>query len=234
VSNEERVPEPGDALTLWEARGFGCPNASPRHALGTDEGAHRKEADVPFTCEPLSLADCLLIRPRRFADPRGYFVETYHSRAFAELGIDLAFVQDNEALSVTAGTLRGLHFQLAPDPQAKLVRVITGAIYDVAVDVREGSPTFGRWCGVRLDAQEGAQVLIPVGFAHAYLTLEPNTLVAYKVDGFYNKAAEGGIRWDDPDLKIDWPLPASQILVSDKDAALPFLRDAATPFRFKA
>ena len=188
---------------------------------------------MPIIKDHLAISDVIVIRPQRFADSRGYFVETYNKRPFADLGIEIEFVQDNEALSETRGTLRGLHFQLAPDPQTKLVRVIAGAIFDVAVDVRDGSPTFGTWCGARLDSTDGAQLFVPAGFAHAYVTLEPNTLVAYKVDGYYNKAAEAGIRCDDPDIGIEWPIPAGEIVVSDKDAVLPFLRDAATPFRFK-
>ena len=110
--------------------------------------------------------------------------------------------------------------------------MLAGAVFDVAVDLREGSATYGKWCGTNLTAAEGEQLFIPVGFAHAFCTLEPDTMVAYKVDGFYNKAAEGGLRWDDPDIGIEWPMPAAEIMVSDKDAALPRLRDAARPFRF--
>ena len=142
------------------------------------------------------------------------------------------FVQDNEALSTQRGTLRGLHFQLAPEPQAKLVRVVAGSVFDVAVDLREGSATYGRWCGATLTAAKGEQLFVPRGFAHAYCTLEPNTIFAYKVDGYYNKAAEGGIRFDDPDIGIEWPIPHAEIKVSEKDAELPFLSNAATPFRF--
>lgn len=187
---------------------------------------------MPFTSERLSIEDVLVLRPKRFADDRGYFVETYNKRPLSEIGIATEFVQDNEALSQTPGTLRGLHFQLAPDPQAKLVRVIAGSIFDVVVDLRAGSDTFGRWCGTTLTASGGEQIFVPVGFAHAYCTLEPNTLVAYKVDGFYNKSAEAGIRWDDPDIAIAWPVPPDTIKVSDKDRDLPLLRDAARSFRF--
>jgi dTDP-4-dehydrorhamnose 3,5-epimerase len=175
-----------------------------------------------------------LVVPRRLHDSRGYFVETYTRRTFVEAGIEAAFVQDNQSLSRERGTIRGLHFQLAPEPQAKLVRVLAGSIFDVAVDLREGSPSYGRWCGATLTSEKGEQLFIPVGFAHAFCTLEPDTIVAYKVDGFYNKAAEGGVRWDDPDIGIEWPVPAAEIKVSEKDAALPRLADAATPFRFSA
>ena len=188
---------------------------------------------MTLQAERLSLDGVLLLKPRKFADSRGYFVETYNKRTFADVPVDV-FVQDNQSLSAQRGTVRGLHFQLAPEPQAKLVRVLAGAVFDVAVDLREGSATYGSWCGTTLTAAEGEQLFIPVGFAHAFCTLEPDTMVAYKVDGFYNKAAEGGLRWNDPDIGIEWPIPAAEIMVSDKDAALPRLRDAARTFRFGA
>ena len=180
--------------------------------------------------QSLAIADVRLLTPRKHADARGFFVETYNQRDFVACGIPNAFVQDNQSLSRQRGTIRGLHFQLAPEPQAKLVRVLAGAVFDVAVDLRRGSASYGRWCGADLTAEGGEQLFIPVGFAHAFCTLEPDTVVAYKVDGFYNKAAEGGLRWDDPDIAIRWPV--SDILVSDKDAALPFLRDLAHPLTF--
>lgn len=182
----------------------------------------------------LAIEDVLLLVPKRFADNRGYFVETYNRRPFEEIGITTEFVQDNEALSEQVGTLRGLHFQLAPDPQAKLVHVIAGSVFDAVVDLREGSASFGKWVGTTLTAKEGEMLFVPVGFAHSYVTLEPNTLVAYKVDGYYNKTAEGGIRWDDPEVGIDWPVSRDQIKVSEKDAVLPLLRDLSTPLRFHA
>lgn len=184
--------------------------------------------------EALELPDVRLITPQRFSDARGYFCETYNRRAFADAGIETVFIQDNEALSGPAGVLRGLHFQVAPNPQAKLVRVIKGAIFDVAVDVREGSPTFGRWCGRILSAEAGTQLFIPAGFAHGYVTLVDDALVAYKVDHFYDKAAERGIRWDDPEIGIDWPIDRARITLSGKDEDLPYLRDADRPFPFGA
>ena len=192
-----------------------------------------KGIDLPFTCERLVIEDVMVLRPRRFSDSRGYFVETYNKRPFLDLGITVEFVQDNEALSEERGTLRGLHFQLAPDPQAKLVRVVTGSIFDVVVDLRETSHSYGQWCATTLNGLDGTQIFVPAGFAHAYVTLEPHTLVTYKVDGYYNKAAEGGIRWDDPEIGIDWPMPHNAIKVSEKDATLPLLRDVPKPFRFK-
>ena len=182
--------------------------------------------------EPLSIAGVLLVTPRRFADTRGYFVETYSQRTFHEAGITTIFRQDNQSLSTARGTIRGLHFQLAPTPQTKLVRVLAGSVFDVAVDLRRDSTTYGRWCSATLTAAVGEALLIPIGFAHAFCTLEPDTLVAYKVDGFYDKAAESGLAWNDPDIGIEWPVPAAEIKVSDKDALLPRLAGAATPFAF--
>ena len=188
---------------------------------------------MPPDARRLSIPDLIFLEPRRFDDSRGYFVETYSKRAFTEVPVEV-FVQDNEALSTQRGTLRGLHFQVSPEPQAKLVRVVAGSVFDVAVDLRAGSPTYGKWCGATLSARRGEQLFIPRGFAHAYCTLEPDTIFAYKVDGYYNNAAERGIRFDDPDIGIEWPMSHDEIKVSDKDAALPFLSDSATPFRFES
>jgi dTDP-4-dehydrorhamnose 3,5-epimerase len=187
---------------------------------------------VAVTFKPLEIEALVLVVPPRFPDGRGYFVETYNRRVMAEAGIGNDFVQDNQSLSRQTGTVRGLHFQLAPEPQAKLVRVLAGSVFDVGVDLRAGSPTYGRWAGATLTAEGGEQLFLPVGFAHAFCTLEPDTIVAYKVDGFYNKSAEGGVRWDDPDLAIDWPVARHKVQVSEKDAALPRLRDLATPPAF--
>ena len=187
---------------------------------------------MALSVERMRIPEVLLLKPRRFADSRGYFVETYNERTARAAGIDHVFVQDNQSLSTQRGTIRGLHFQLAPEPQTKLVRVLAGSVFDVAVDLRAGSGTYGRWCGATLTEVEGEQLLIPIGFAHAFCTLEPDTVVAYKVDGFYNKAAEAGIRWDDPEVAIEWPVSRDEIKVSDKDAALPYLRDIAEAFDF--
>jgi dTDP-4-dehydrorhamnose 3,5-epimerase len=180
----------------------------------------------------LDIADVLLVIPKQHADARGFFVETYNRRDVVDAGIPNVFVQDNQSLSRQRGTVRGIHFQLAPEPQAKLVRVLAGSVFDIAVDLRKGSPTYGTWCGADLTALGGEQLFIPAGFGHAFCTLEPDTVVAYKVDGFYNKGAEGGVRWDDPEIAICWPVPAAEILVSDKDATLPFLKDIAHPLTF--
>lgn len=172
-----------------------------------------------------------LIEPRRFGDARGWFTEVYNEAAFAARGIDCRFVQDNHSLSVPAFTLRGLHFQTPPHGQDKLVRCIRGRIYDVAVDVRAGSPTYGKWVGAELSAENGHQLFVPVGFAHAFLTLEPDCEVTYKVSDLYAPDCDGGIAWDS--VGIDWPLPAGTTPeLSVKDAALPPLADFESPFAY--
>lgn len=172
---------------------------------------------------PLDIPDVLLLTPRVFADERGYFMETYQEERLRAAGLP-AFVQDNESCS-RRGVLRGLHYQLAPHAQGKLVRVARGAVWDVAVDIRRGSPTFGKWTGTTLSAANHAMLWIPPGFAHGFLALEDNTVFLYKCTAAYTPAAERGIRWNDPDLAIDWPEPTAA-LVSAKDAALPLFRDA--------
>ncbi|HYL31683.1 MAG TPA: dTDP-4-dehydrorhamnose 3,5-epimerase [Stellaceae bacterium] len=165
----------------------------------------------------------LLIGGDRFCDPRGWFRETYNGRAFADAGITVAFVQDNESCSVRAGTVRGLHYQLPPFAQAKLVRVLQGAILDVAVDLRVGSPTFGRHVAIRLDASRDDALFIAAGFAHGFCTLSDNTVVSYKCSTLYAPSYERGIRWDDPALGVRWPVAADRAVVSQKDAAWPNL-----------
>lgn len=174
--------------------------------------------------EPLAIADVVLLRPRRIGDSRGYFCETFNARLFREKIADVVFVQDNEAFSAAEGTLRGLHFQRPPMAQGKLVRAVKGAILDVVVDIRRGSPSFGRHVAARLDAAEGTQLWVPVGFAHGYCTLEPDTELFYKVDGKYAVELEGGVAWNDPDLAIAWPLDGEPVL-SEKDQRLPRLKD---------
>jgi dTDP-4-dehydrorhamnose 3,5-epimerase len=182
-----------------------------------------------FTASELTIPGVLLISGRRFADARGHFMETYRAREFEALGVAARFVQDNQAFSAAAGTLRGLHFQRPPFAQAKLVRVLCGAIFDVAVDIRRGSPTFGRWAGARL-AAGGDQLFVPAGFAHGYCTLEPGTEVLYRCDGYYAAEAEGGIHFADPALAIAWPVAAADIIASERDRALPKLADIVSPF----
>lgn len=176
------------------------------------------------TITPLALAGVLLITPKRHGDARGWFAETWSRKAMLEAGVDADFVQDNQAFNAKAGTVRGLHFQKAPHPQAKLVRVLKGAIFDVAVDVRPGSPTYGQWVGAELTAEGGEQIFVPRGFAHGYSTLTDDCELAYKVDGLYAPQTEGGIIWNDPDLAIDWRVKGEAI-TSDKDKALPRLKD---------
>lgn len=177
-----------------------------------------------ITLTPTAIPAVKLITNRRFADDRGFFCETWNSRDFKEAGITLDFVQDNEALSHKKGTIRGLHYQLPPFAQDKLVRVLRGSVYDVAVDLRRGSPTFGQHIAVTLTDREPTQLLVPAGFAHGYCTLEPDTVVAYKVTAFYSKESERGILWNDPALKIAWPV--TEAVVSDKDQILPRLSEA--------
>ena len=176
--------------------------------------------------ERLEIPEILIIRPKRHMDARGFFSETFNRSTFAQAGIDLDFVQDNQSRSTQAGTIRGLHYQSAPFAQDKLVRVVKGRIFDVAVDIRKSSPTFGKHVSAEISAEEGNQILIPVGFAHGLCTLEPDTEVLYKVTNYYSARHDLGIRWNDPELAIDWPVQDSDIQLSDKDKALPLLSQA--------
>lgn len=178
------------------------------------------------------MAPVKLIRPRRFGDDRGWFSETYHSDKYRALGVGVAFVQDNHSLSRAPWVLRGLHFQAPPRAQDKLVRCLKGRIWDVAVDVRRGSPTIGRWVAAELSEENGCQLFVPVGFAHAFLTLTPDTEVAYKVSAPYAPECDGGLIWNDPALDIAWPLAGNAPVLSDKDARLPGLADWTSPFAY--
>jgi len=182
----------------------------------------------------LHLPGLILLRPRRFGDTRGYFVETYNERAFQAAGITARFVQDNQSFSAKRGTIRGLHFQLPPAAQAKLVRVLHGSVYDVAVDLRAGSPRYGHWIGETLTADGGEQLFVPRGFAHAFCTLEPDTILAYKVDDFYAPASDSGLIWNDPTLAIKWPVPHDEVLLSDKDMKLGRFADFVSPFKHES
>lgn len=175
-----------------------------------------------------------LLTPRRFADDRGWFCETHSDRGFTrDTGLEIRFVQDNHSLSRPAHTLRGIHFQRPPFAQAKLVRCVRGRVFDVAVDLRRGSPTYGRWVGAVLDPDTGRQMFVPAGFGHAFLTLEPDTEVLYKVDAVYSAECDGGLRWDDPAIAVDWALPAGvEPVLSAKDAGLPGLADFVSPFDY--
>lgn len=168
--------------------------------------------------------------PKRHGDDRGWFSETFRADVLAQSGIDVAFLQDNQSLSKPAGTLRGLHFQLAPAAQTKLVRVLSGAIFDVAVDLRRASPTFGHYVSVRLDAEGGEQLFVPAGFAHGFCTLEPDTMVAYKVDAYYSPAHDRAVLWNDPEIGIKWPVSSEEAILSDKDKRAPRLADLGDVF----
>jgi dTDP-4-dehydrorhamnose 3,5-epimerase len=175
---------------------------------------------------PTSLDGVIEIRAKRFGDDRGWFSETYKRAALDAGGIDLDFVQDNESFSAVPGTLRGIHYQVAPHPQAKLIRVVQGSIHDVAVDLRRASPTFGRYVAVTLTADAGNQLLVPAGFGHGFCTLERDVRVAYKVTGTYAPECERAVRWNDPDLAIVWPdVIAGGPVLSDKDAVAPLLAE---------
>jgi dTDP-4-dehydrorhamnose 3,5-epimerase len=187
-----------------------------------------------FTATELAIPGVLLVNSRRYEDSRGYFMETYRARTFEDLGMPAVFVQDNQALSREAGTIRGLHYQAPPHAQAKLVRAIRGAVFDVAVDLRRGSATFGRWVSATLTADAGKQLFVPAGFAHGYCTLEPDTEVAYKCDSYYVAEADAGIVFSDPAIGIDWPVAVEAAIVSDSDRGLPLLEEIASPFAMEA
>ncbi|KAA0577818.1 dTDP-4-dehydrorhamnose 3,5-epimerase [Azospirillum sp. B21] len=165
----------------------------------------------------LDIPDVKIIRPKKFGDHRGFFSETYTKKTFEAAGLHYDFVQDNHSLSAEVGTVRGLHFQLPPFAQDKLVRVVRGAILDVAVDIRKNSPTFGRHVSAVISAAEWNQILVPIGFAHGFCTLEPDTEVIYKVTNYYSAEHDRGLLWNDPALGIDWPVTADKARLSDKD-----------------
>lgn len=174
----------------------------------------------------LELDGLLEINPRKFGDDRGFFSETYNAKLFTEAGIDLTFIQDNHSYSVAKGVVRGLHYQLPPVAQDKLVRVTRGAILDVAVDIRKSSSTFGKWVALEVTAEKWNQILVPNGFAHGFMTLVENTEVIYKVTNYYSPEHDRSIRFDDPAIGIDWPLPSSSVQLSDKDQKAPLFADA--------
>ena len=178
---------------------------------------------MPVQITSLAIPDVRLVVPNRFGDARGFFSETYSRRDFAAGGIADEFVQDNHSRSASTGTVRGLHYQLPPFAQGKLIRVLKGSILDVAVDIRRGSPSFGDHVAVTLTAEAGNQLYVPAGFAHGFCTLEPDTEVAYKVTDYYSREHDRGVRWDDPALGIAWPVDARAAVLSAKDAVLPRL-----------
>jgi dTDP-4-dehydrorhamnose 3,5-epimerase len=178
--------------------------------------------------ETTGLEGVLILTPKRFGDARGFFAETWNARRFAEAGIEAEFVQDNHSVSAKVGTLRGLHYQAPPHAQGKLVRCGRGALWDVAVDARSGSPTFGAWTGVELSAANGRQMWIPAGFLHGFVTLGADTEIVYKCTDYYAPQADGAVRWDS--CGIDWPLPEGGPVLSGKDAAAPAFADWESPF----
>ena len=186
-----------------------------------------------MTVTDLHLPGVKRIVPKRFGDHRGYFAEMYSRARFAELGLDAAFVQDNESLSATLGTIRGLHFQRPPHAQAKLIRCVLGKLLDVAVDIRRGSPTFGQHVAEVLSADNGHQLYIPKGFAHGFATLTPDCLVQYKVDDVYAPDCDAGLAFDDPALDIDWQVDPATATLSDKDRKHPTLAELDSPFVYE-
>jgi dTDP-4-dehydrorhamnose 3,5-epimerase len=175
--------------------------------------------------EPLEIQDVMLVTPDRFADGRSFFSETWNQARFNAAGIAGPFVQDNHAVSTVRGVLRGLHCQIGPNAQGKLIRVVRGAIWDVAVDIRRGSPTYGQHAAAELSADNWQQLWVPAGFLHGYCTLTEQTEVIYKVTAPWDRDAERGVIWNDPDLKVAWPIAGSEVVLSDKDKVLPRLKD---------
>ena len=182
--------------------------------------------------EPTDLPDVLILTPARFGDERGWFSETFNAARLAAAGLDMVWVQDNHSMSARVGTLRGLHFQAPPHAQDKLVRCSRGAIFDVAVDIRRGSPGYGAWIGVELTAQNGRQMLVPKGFLHGFVTRAADSEVQYKCSDVYAPECDGGISWNDPDIGIDWGVSAP--VLSAKDSAAPAFRDFVSPFVWAA
>jgi dTDP-4-dehydrorhamnose 3,5-epimerase len=180
----------------------------------------------------LELDGVIEIVPKKLGDARGFFSETYSQKRLAEAGIDIDWVQDNQSFSAEKGVLRGLHFQLAPFAQDKLIRVLRGSIFDVAVDLRKASPTYGKWVSSVLSAEAWNQLLVPKGFAHGFVTLEPNVEVLYKVSAPYSPEHDRGIRWNDPAIGVAWPLEGREPVLSGKDAAAPYLADIAEQISF--
>ncbi|WP_346318989.1 dTDP-4-dehydrorhamnose 3,5-epimerase [Chitinophaga sp. YIM B06452] len=185
---------------------------------------------MPF--RPTGIPGLLVFEPKVHEDERGYFFESYNESTFRDEGVEIQFVQDNQARS-NYGVLRGLHFQLPPHAQAKLIRTLDGRILDVVVDLRKGSPAYGKVFSIELSAENKLQLLVPQGFAHGYSVLSPTAEVMYKCDNFYNKASEGGILYNDPALAIDWGIPLTEAVVSEKDKVLPLLADVQHNFIFQ-
>jgi dTDP-4-dehydrorhamnose 3,5-epimerase len=182
--------------------------------------------------EHLEIPDVKVLTPKKNGDHRGFFSEVYNKKTLAEAGIDITFVQDNHAFSAEKGTVRGLHFQISPFAQDKLVRVVRGSVFDVAVDLRRGSPTYGKHVSVVLSAEAWNQILVPIGFAHGLMTLEPDTEVLYKVSNYYSAEHDKGLLWNDPALGIEWPVAEDEAILSAKDKVQPRLADLPPYFHF--
>lgn len=182
---------------------------------------------------PLAIADVVEICPRKFGDERGYFSEIFRFDQFRANAADVEFVQENQSLSAKVGTIRGLHFQTHPFAQGKLVRCLTGAIFDVAVDLRTGSPSYGKWAAAELTAEKGNQLWVPAGFGHGFCTLLPDTVVCYKVTAYYSLADDKGVAWDDADIGVEWPDVADPDLLSAKDKVQPRLADLPAHFIYE-
>jgi dTDP-4-dehydrorhamnose 3,5-epimerase len=188
---------------------------------------------MTVVCESLSIPEVKVLRPTRYGDNRGFFSEAYSQTSLSEAGIDITFVQDNHSLSAAKGTMRGLHFQTPPFAQDKLVRVPRGAIFDVAVDLRVGSPTFGKHVSTIVSADEWNQILIPIGFAHGLVTLEPDTEVLYKVSSQYSADCDKGVLWNDPAIGIEWPINMEDAVLSEKDKIQPTLAELPQYFTYE-
>lgn len=184
--------------------------------------------------ELTKLPGVLILTPRRFGDARGWFSEVWNRETLAKHGITYEFVQDNHSFSAPVGTVRGLHFQSPPHAQTKLVRCGRGRVFDVAVDIRLGSPTYGQWVGEELSAENGRQLLIPTGFLHGFVTREPDSELLYKCSDVYAPDCDGAVRFDDPDIGIDWGIDTTSATLSDKDAKAPFFKDFKSPFQYEA
>jgi len=189
---------------------------------------------APVKIEDTALPGVKILTPARFGDERGFFSESWNRKTLAGQGIDIDFVQDNHSLSAAVGTVRGLHFQSPPHAQAKLVRCGRGRLFDVAVDIRRGSPTYGRWVGVELSFENARQLLVPEGFLHGFVTREPDTEIIYKCSDYYAPDCDGAVRFDDPDIGIDWGIDPASAVTSAKDAAAPLLSEFDTPFVYEA
>lgn len=192
-----------------------------------------KDDEQAMHIEQTSLPGVVILTPARHGDARGFFSESWNRRRMEEAGIAIDFVQDNHSLSEQVGTVRGLHFQSPPHAQAKLVRCGRGALYDVAVDIRRGSPTYGHWVGVELTFENGRQLLIPEGFLHGFVTRAPMTEIIYKCSDYYAPDCDGAVRFDDPEIGIDWGIDPASAVLSAKDAKAPLLRDFVSPFVYE-